>query len=162
MQSDQPESGPAWPGGTGLPVKWSGPDPGRISQARLRMGKEFFHSALQYWRSVALMYIVTVSDKNKAPWWKKCPFFQRFLVVVQNVAFDDWAVESPSQKSCLTWKRIKMGNKSPQVSLQGPKLGWFGKIAFQNHRKGAKKDSLKCKHGLMSFGKKKKKNRKGH
>jgi hypothetical protein len=31
----------------------------------------------------------------------------------------------------------------------------FWKIAYQNHRNGAKKNSLKNKHGLMLVGKKK-------
>ncbi len=33
---------------------------------------------------------------------KKIPVFQRFLAVVYSVALTFWAVESPSQKSCLT------------------------------------------------------------
>ncbi len=31
----------------------------------------------------------------------------------------------------------------------------FWKTAYQNHKNGAKKESLKNKHGLMLFGKKK-------
>jgi hypothetical protein len=36
---------------------------------------------------------------------KKCPVFQQFLWMVQNVAFGVWAVELPLETSCLTRKR---------------------------------------------------------
>jgi hypothetical protein len=81
--------------------------------------------------------------------------------VLYSVAFDVWAVESASQKSCLTRTRHKFCKKNSQASQQRPKL-WekngflkFWKIAHQNQRNGAKKDSLKNKHGLMLVGKKK-------
>ncbi len=42
---------------------------------------------------------------KKSVMTKKCPVFQQFLWMVQNVAFGVWAVELPSETSCLTRKR---------------------------------------------------------
>jgi hypothetical protein len=47
----------------------------------------------------------SIGHKKSAMAKKFFPVFQRFLAVVYSVAFNVWAVESPSQKSCHTRKR---------------------------------------------------------
>ncbi len=67
-----------------------------------------------------------------------------------------WVVGSPLQKSCLTRKRWKSCSKNTQTFQERLQLKWkkndFGhlwQMAHKNQSKGSKKDSLKCKHGLM-------------
>jgi hypothetical protein len=62
---------------------------------------------------------------------------------------------SPSQKSCLTGKGKNFAGLSAKTNTQEKTVSVnFWKIVYQNHSIGAKKDSLKYKHGLMLFGKK--------
>jgi hypothetical protein len=79
---------------------------------------------------------------KKSAMEKKCPFFQRFLAVVQSAAFDVWAVESSSQKSSLI--KDKIGGLKVEA--------WPDVVVKKKTARVIKlKSAKKCPHSTVAF-----------